>query len=181
MFLGRAKCAVGTFANRQNVEHALNELNRAGFPMVQISVVAKDVDHGTQLNSGGTSKDAGNKNEAEEDAVTPALIGSMLGAIIGCLAGLGMLALPGIGFIVAVGISGTTVLTTLAGAGIGATSVSLVSVFASLLEIPSEEAKGEHTCHLHSEFLIIVAGTDEQVRHAQSIFSKSCSRKVWVY
>ena len=42
MFLSQHRCAIGSFPNRIDVEYALNELNSAGFPMAQISVVAKD-------------------------------------------------------------------------------------------------------------------------------------------
>ena len=38
----RYKNAVGVFSTRQNTEKALTELKNAGFPMVQVSVIAKD-------------------------------------------------------------------------------------------------------------------------------------------
>jgi len=76
-------------SNRIDMEHALNELNSAGFLRAQISVVTKDRDE--QLGGAGMSERVEDKAQAPIWAIT----GSMLGAIGGCLVGLGILAVPG--------------------------------------------------------------------------------------
>lgn len=94
------------------MEYALGELSRAGFLVAKISIVAKYADRDAQLDSAGMSDCA--EDEAEAEVATGVIAGGMLGTILGCLAGLGMLAVPGVGFIVAAGTTGTALATTLA-------------------------------------------------------------------
>lgn len=54
MVLGQHKRAVGSFPNRQDMEHAINELNNAGFSIKQISVIAKDADLDDQIGESST-------------------------------------------------------------------------------------------------------------------------------
>lgn len=173
MVLGQKRHAVGRFSNRLDAEHALSELNSAGFTAAQISIVAKYADHEHQRDGAGISDCAGN------DAHAGAITGGMLGAVLGCLVGLGMLVVPGVGFIVAVGTSGTAVGMTLAGAGIGVTGGGLISTLAGLV-IPSNRARANIAPCLRGEYLLMVDGTDDEVQRAESILSKSCSSKVWV-
>lgn len=177
MVLDQRRRAVGIFLNRKDAEQALGELNRSGFKVAQISLIAKYIDREHQLDGASIKDWAG--DEAQAEAATGAIAGGMLGAVFGCLVGLGMLAVPGIGLIVAVGTAGTAIATTLVGAGIGVASGGLISACASL-EIPSDRARvGSDLC-LQGEFLVMVNGTDDEVRRAESILSKSCSSKVWV-
>jgi len=80
-------------SNRIDMEHALNELNSAGFLRAQISVVTKDADRDEQLGGAGMSERV--EDKAQAGAPIWAITGSMLGAIGGCLVGLGILAVPG--------------------------------------------------------------------------------------
>lgn len=176
MVLREKRRAIGIFFNRIDAEHALSELNRAGFLEAQISIIAKYADCDAQLDSAGTSDWAGDK--AQEEAPVGAIAGGMLGAILGWLVGVGMLSVPGVGFIVA-GTVGTALVTILAGAGIGATSGGLILALANL-EIPSDRARVNSERCMQSEFLVMVNGMDDEVRRAESIFSRSCSSKVWV-
>jgi len=176
MILRQKRYAVGVFFSYIDAESAPGELKRTGFPLAQISIVAKTADHDAQLDSAGVSDCVGE----EAETATGAIVGSMLGAILGCLAGLGMLAVPGVGFIiVAVGTTGTSLATaTLAGAGIGAASGGLISAIAGS-ELSSDQARvagggGQ------SEFLVMVEGADDEVRQAESILNRSYSSKVWV-
>jgi hypothetical protein len=178
MVLGQKRRAVGVFLNRSQAEQALSQLNRAGFRVAKISMVAKYADHDAKLDGAGMSDCAG--DEAQQEAATGAIAGGMLGAVIGCLAGLGMLSVPGVGFIVAVGTAGTACAMTIAGAGIGAAGGGLILVFASLLEIPSDRARVNSDRCLGGEYLLMVDCTDDEVHRAASILSRSCSSKVWV-
>ena len=94
----------------------------------------------------------------------------MLGAIGGCLVGLGFIAVPGVALIVAVGTSGTALVSTLAGAGIGIASGSLISALTKL-EISSERARVDSDRFLQCEYLVRVNGTYEEVCLAESILN----------
>lgn len=107
-----------TFNSRFDTVHALKELETTGFPMKQISVVAKDPDREEQFHDADLGVRVGEKCP-DRNATSGTIAGSMLGAVGGCLVGFGLLAVPGIGPFVAVG-SGKVLITTLAGAGIGA-------------------------------------------------------------
>jgi len=65
MVLGQHRCAVGSFPNRIDMEHALNELNSAGFLRAQISVVTKDADRDEQLGGAGMSERVEDKAQAD--------------------------------------------------------------------------------------------------------------------
>jgi len=174
MVLGQKRHAIGRFSNRLDAEHALNELHSAGFTVAQISIVAKYTDYEHQRDD-GTCINEHVGNEAHAGAIT----GGMLGAVLGCLVGLGMLVVPGVGLIVAVGTSGTAVGMTLAGAGIGVTGGGLISTLASL-KIFSNTARVNIAPCLRGEYLLMVDGTNDEVHRAEFILSKSCSSKVWI-
>lgn len=174
MVLSQHRCAVGSFLNHVNVEHALNELKSAGFPMKQISVIAKDADCDDWL--GRSSIDA---QSGKTQARVPicAIAGSLLGAIGGCLVGLGILAVPGV--VVVVASAGTALAATLVGAGVGIASGSFIGACRGL-KITKDRARVYGDRCSQSEYLVIVDGTDDEVLRAEFIFGKSCSSKVWV-
>ena len=99
-----------TFDNYSDAEAAVSELERMGVPHSDISIIANNRDraHG--------DRDYVNESEAAEDAGKGASAGALLGGAGGLLAGLGVLAVPGLGPVVAAG----WLASTLAGAGVGA-------------------------------------------------------------
>lgn len=152
--------AVGIFHYHIDVERGLKELNSSGFSAEQISVVAQDAginEHWYQAKDG--------------NATCASITGSMLGAIGGCLVGLGLLAVPGVGLLVGVGTSGMALGTTLAGAGIGAATGGLIEALAS----SRRNVVGVESDRFSlGKYLVIVDGTDEEVRRAESILNRSC-------
>lgn len=174
MVLSQHRCAVGSFLNRINVEHALNELKSAGFPMEQISIIAKDADCDDWL--GGFIINA-QFGKAQAGVPICVIAGSVLGAIGGCLVNLGILAVPGV--VVVVATSGTALAAALVGAGVGIASGSFIEACRGL-KITKDRARVYSARFSQSEYLVIVDGTDEEVLRAESIFNRSCSSKVWV-
>jgi hypothetical protein len=55
------KYAVGVFSSRQETEQALNQLNRSGFPMDKVSVIARDADRQDDIAGVDVSDRVGNK------------------------------------------------------------------------------------------------------------------------
>ncbi len=124
-------------AARQTVE----ALEAAGVPHSDISIVSNNADNragatGTGTVAGtGTGTGTGNTSVDETRAGTGASTGTIVGGGLGLLTGLGLLAIPGIGPVVAAG----WLITTLAGAGIGAAGGGLLG---SLVHagVPEEHA-----------------------------------------
>ncbi|HEY9653437.1 MAG TPA: general stress protein, partial [Coleofasciculaceae cyanobacterium] len=90
MVFGPHRYAVGTFANRLDVQQALHELRQAGLKTTQISIVSNDLDVQAPIDDSGTGT-SNWENEAPQDVRTTGatVTGSLLGAIGGCLVGLG--------------------------------------------------------------------------------------------
>jgi len=174
MVLGQHRCAVGTFANRPDAEQVFNELKRAGVPTPHISIVpleSKDADHEEKL-SNTKFNDLDEDNSQEEmGAMAATIVGSLLGAVGGCFAGLGLLLMPEVGLVLAVGTWGTPLLATVVGTGIGAASGGLIRVVAGM-ETPEDEAGVDFERYSTSEYLVMVEGTDEEVYQAESILDQ---------
>lgn len=168
MALSINKRAVGVFSNRQDAEHALTELRDAGFPMDRVSVVAKDAERNDDLAGASMSDHVGNK--ADEGAGVGAATGGAVGGLTGLLVGLGLLAIPGIGPIMLAGATATTIATTLAGAGIGAAAGSLIGALVGL-GVPEERARVYGDRVSRGDYLVIVDGNEDEIRHAEAVLS----------
>ncbi|HEY2047905.1 MAG TPA: hypothetical protein VGH03_01075 [Caulobacteraceae bacterium] len=103
------------FDNFADAERAVAELERMGVPHRDISLIAgnadKSHDHRGPYDDGRTPGD-----HAARDAGKGAATGGAIGGVGGLLAGLGLLAIPGLGPVVAAG----WLASTLVGAGVGA-------------------------------------------------------------
>lgn len=170
--------AIGTFANRRDIENALHELKKSGFDMDRVSVIAKDAEHRGDIAGTETQERVGNK--ADEGATTGAISGGALGGITGLLVGLGTLAIPGIGPIMLAGATATTLATTLAGAGIGAAAGGLIGGLIGL-GIPEERARVYHERVERGHYLVIVEGTDTEITAADAIFHRYGVEEFGVY
>ena len=117
MALGQNQHSISEFYNYQDAEQVC-DINPVSLPTVTSG--AANADYEVQLEYPLT--------EPRVDMAPPrgAITGSMVGAICGCLAGLGILAVPGIGPVVAVGTTATALIMTLAGTGIGVACGGLV-------------------------------------------------------
>lgn len=111
------------FDSRSDVEGAVRALEGMGVPRDDISLVASNADdmrgsglgHTTAASADGVA-DAASHPDHDGDVSRGTSTGALLGGAGGLLAGLGLLAIPGLGPVVAAG----WLLSTAAGAGIGA-------------------------------------------------------------
>ena len=84
-----------------DAERAVTALETAGIPHSDISIVANNSDD--WYNSGKKDRDRDGVDDRAESASKGAGIGAGLGGAAGLLAGLGLLAIPGLGPVVAAG------------------------------------------------------------------------------
>lgn len=156
------KRAIGTFKRREDVESTLRELRDVNFDMSKVSLIARDVDavEGTEdINQG---------NEAKEGAAAGATTGTVLGGIGGFLVGVGLLAVPGVGPILAAGAEINALAATLAGAGIGAASGGIIGALVGM-GIPEDRAKEYSDRVKAGDYLLMISGTEQDLRRVESI------------
>jgi len=116
------------FDTYEQAAQAVAELESSGVPHSDISIVANNAEgrigDATRADSTITSSaaDVDRDHDAGTGAGTGATIGTVLGGGAGLLAGLGMLAIPGVGPVVAAG----WLIATAVGAGVGAASGGLL-------------------------------------------------------
>jgi hypothetical protein len=133
-------------------------LKEAGFTDREISMV------GRTINPYGPG-------EAVEDAETGAAIGGVIGAAAGLMAGLGVMAIPGIGPVVAAGWLASTLAVGAAGAVAGGATGGLVGVLAG-------SGTTEANANVYAESirrgdsLVTVRVPDERVSEAAEILSR---------
>ncbi len=131
-------------------------------------MIARDAGRRDEIAGANVSNTVGSK--ADEGAGTGAVTGTVLGGLGGLLVGAGALAIPGIGPVIAAGTIGTTLATTALGAGLGAASGSLVGALSGL-GIAEERAQAYSDRVSRGDYLVIVDGTDDEIRLAESILS----------
>jgi len=168
MAIGKHRRAVGVFPNRQQAEQALSELRDRGFPMDRVSIVAKDANRRDEIAGTEVKERVGNK--ADDGAKTGVVAGGALGGLTGLLVGLGALAIPGIGPIMLAGAGATALATALSGGAIGAAAGGLLGALAGL-GIPEERAKAYQHRISQGDYLVMVEGTEAELRQAESILS----------
>ncbi|MDJ0800466.1 MAG: hypothetical protein QNJ51_27270 [Calothrix sp. MO_167.B12] len=174
MVLDGEKRAVGIFSSRLDTEIALQELKDSGFPMEQVSVIAKDAEREEDL--AGVEVRESAENETGKNTVVGAIAGSTLGGITGLLVGLGTLAIPGIGPIMLAGAEAAGLVTAFAGGAIGAVTGGLIG-----LGIPEERAEFYSDLVADGYYLTIIKGSEADIRLAQIILGSRGIREWGVY
>jgi len=126
---GKNTAAFGIYANREMAESAVDRLTGAGFRSEDISVLLQD--------NVGTKDFAHEKHtKAPEGATTGAVAGGVIGGTIGVLAGIGLLAVPGLGPLIAAG----PIIAALTGVGSGGIVGGIIGALVGM-GIPEYEAK----------------------------------------
>ncbi|AFZ11071.1 hypothetical protein Cri9333_0071 [Crinalium epipsammum PCC 9333] len=177
MALGYEKRAVGVFSSSQEAQDALAELRDAGFPMSKVSVIAKDGDASKFVDSDVRDADG---NKADDGAKTGAATGGALGGLTGLLVGLGAIAIPGIGPVMLAGAAATAIATTLSGAAIGAAAGGIIGSLVGL-GIPEERATVYNERVNRGHYLVMLDGTEDEIRRAEAILSRRGVQEWGVY
>jgi hypothetical protein len=153
------RTVTGLFDDYADARSAVNELESAGVPSDDISIVSNN---GRDQDTSGTAEGAG----------TGAGIGAAVGGAGGLLAGLGLLAIPGVGPVVAAGWLAATAAGAAAGAVAGGVTGGLIGALTS-------SGVSEEDAHLYAEGVrrggtLVTARVDEsRVAEAEAILQRS--------
>lgn len=158
------KRAVGVFKRREDTEAVLRTLRDAGYDMNSVSLIARHVED----IKGADEVTDRHGNEAGEGAGIGATTGTVLGGIGGFLVGAGVLAIPGVGPILAAGVGISELAATLAGAGIGAATGGIVGALVGA-GIPEERSKVYNERVKAGDHLLMVNGTDDELGQVEEI------------
>ena len=119
----------GIVKSHSQAEQIVQDLQDAGFPASEISILLPD-------NEGKHDIGHVKATKAPEGATTGAATGGVTGGVLGLLAGMGALAIPGVGPFIAAG----PIMAALSGAAVGATTGGIVGGLIGM-GIPEIEAK----------------------------------------
>jgi hypothetical protein len=118
-----------------DAQRAVTSLEAAGVPHSDLSIVANNSDNWYGADK-KVDRDRDGTDDRAEGAATGAGIGAGLGGAAGLLAGLGLLAIPGLGPVVAAGWLASTTLGAMAGAATGTIVGALTQAGVSEEEAP---------------------------------------------
>src|SRR6185312_10597876 len=142
----------GLYDNYDDAQDAVGELEASGIPSSDISIVA---------NNSEDWYESDEPSEAAEDAGTGAGIGAAVGGVGGLLTGLGVMAIPGVGPVVAAG----WLVATAAGAAAGALAGGAAG---GLIGAMTESGVPEEDAHVYAEGVrrggtLVTAKVDDSV------------------
>lgn len=126
------KTVTGLFDTYADAEVAVSRLEDAGIPSSDISIVSKNADG--SLDGSSTAEGAG----------TGAGIGAVVGGAGGLLTGLGLMAIPGVGPVVAAGWLAATAVGAVAGAAVGGATGGIIGAL-------TESGVPESDAHVYAE------------------------------
>lgn len=126
---GKNTSAFGIYSGREVAENAVDRMLAAGFRNEDISVLLQD-------NVGNKDLAHEKHSKAPEGAATGVVAGGVIGGTIGFLVGIGVLAIPGLGPLIAAG----PILAALSGIGSGGMVGGMLGALAGF-GIPEYEAK----------------------------------------
>jgi hypothetical protein len=140
----------GLYDTYDDAAKTVREMEAIGVPRDDLSVVANNAD-----NRYGPTEES----NAGPDAATGAAVGSAIGGTAGLLAGLGLLAIPGVGPVVAAGWLVATAVGAVAGAGAGGVTGGVIG------SLTSAGVSREHA-HVYAEGIrrggtLVTARVDE--------------------
>lgn len=166
----RTHRGIGFFPKEEQAEQAIRALQSSGFPMGQISILAKQladdvVAGGAKTGSEVEGQDINDSKRLPENALTWGFWGGLLGG----LTGLGMI--PGAGAVIAAGSVGAALATLAVGQGAGALATSNLKAGLRSLGVPEDQAGAFSDRLIGGDFLVIVDGSQEEVSRAESVLA----------
>jgi len=161
---------VATFPTHLEAEKAVIDLQKTGFDMEKISIIGRDYQTAEHVRGFLTWKDT-----AKSGAAGGGYWGSFVGGLFGILVGAGVLFIPGIAPIIIAGPIAGVLAGWLEGTLVGAAGAAAIGGLAGALGglgIPKHEVLKYETQIQAGEFIILVTGSDEDIRQAKQGLDK---------
>lgn len=164
---------IAHFPSHVEAEHVVLELQKQGFDIQKLSIIGKDYETAEHVRGFLTWKDT-----ATVGAAGGVYWGSFFGGLFGILAGAGVVFIPGVAPIVIAGpiagvlagwLEGTIV------GGAGAAAIGGIAGALGGLGIPKNEVLKYESKIQAGEFIVLVTGTDDDVRQARQILDRISS------
>jgi len=178
MVSGKQKRAVGVFPDRPTTASALQALKDSGFSMRQVTILARNAARQEAIAGVEIKDQMGNK--AGDGTAAGVLGGGLLGGAVGLLAGLGALVVPGLSGIALATEAATAAATTLIGGVAGAAAGGLAGALVGL-GIPEDRARAYSDRVKRGDYLVLVRGTEPEVRRAEDTLQQQGIRDLGVY
>jgi hypothetical protein len=159
------KTVTGLFDNYDDASDAVGELEASGVPHADISIVANNSDDWYE---------DGNTSKAAEDATGGAGVGAVIGGAGGLLTGLGLMAIPGVGPVVAAGWLAATAVGAVGGAVVGGAAGGIVGAL-------TDSGVSEKDAHVYAEgvrrggTMVTARVSDELAGEAERILGQANS------
>ena len=155
--------AVAVYDRHTDAEAAVKTLQRGGFDMKKISIVARDYESEERvigfLNAGDRAKIFGK-------------LGALWGALLGVLFGSALLFIPVLGHIVILGPLASVIFEGVAGAAVGGGVSALVGAL-SALGVPKDSILRYELALKANHFLLLIHGTEDEIKLARDILKAS--------
>src|SRR5436309_7131037 len=164
---GKNTAVFSIYSNRSGFEHAVHALQEAGLRNTDISVLFPE--------NAGTKDFAHEKaTKAPEGTATGAGTGAVIGGTLGWLAGIGLLAIPGVGPLIAAG----PIVAALTGVGVGGALGGITGALIGM-GIPEYEAKRyEGRVREGGILLSVHSDNSEWTRKAKDILERTGAEDV---
>ena len=162
------RVVAGLFPDVCSARAAVTELKAVGFTNKEIGLAM------TNPAENATPTETVTDTRAAEEAATGAVGGGVLGGLTGLLIAAGVVAIPGLGALLAGGVLasalGVTGASVVAGSGLGAAAGGLVGGLIGL-DIPESEAR-HFEAGIRSGRVLVLVHTRERVEEAQAILQR---------
>ncbi|MGG6242462.1 hypothetical protein ACQ4N7_27930 [Nodosilinea sp. AN01ver1] len=158
---------IGFFPEEEQAEKAVRALESSGFPMVQVSIVAKQLEKDTVAGGAKTGhqvqgQDINASRRLPEQLNTGALWGGLLG-------GLSAFAIPGgLGAVLAAGSAGAAFAGVMAGQGAGALATQNLKEGLKSLGLPEEKVGGFSDRLINQDFMVVIDGSQAEINQVES-------------
>jgi hypothetical protein len=168
---GKNCSAVGVFGNHEDAESAVKELQKSGYDMKKLSVVAKDFQ---------TEENVVGYYNTGDRVATWGKFGLFWGSIWGLLFGSAFFIIPGLGPIMIGGPLVSWILGALETALVTGGLTALGGALASI-GIPKDSVLSYETALKANKFLLIVHGTEQEVANAKGILMQNKAEAATVH
>ena len=162
---------VGVYDRMSGPEEAIRRLSQSGFPIVQISIVARDLESEKEVHGYLTAGDV------DKNGTTA---GAWFGGLFGLLVGAAFLWVPGFGPLLVIGPLAAAMLSGIEGSLAGATSGGLLGALVGWGVSRQQVLKYEELVKSRKH-LVIAHGSAEEVTQAHDILKGTAAEELAIH